>query len=189
MSAYASLFEALVWPLFLLILIFLSRKRLALILEAVRKRIEAGHSVSVGRSLFELGSGPKLSPAEPPSASTAAETNEEDGQEDLGEGEAPENPGLYLAHQAERDSSLDRDGEEYYRIQIYLESDPDVDLDIVSKVVYHLHPDFKVQSRTRRNPEDWFELRVQAWGQFALTADVYLKGTEVPLRLDRYLNF
>lgn len=193
------LLQSLVWPVFILILIFWSRKSILRILEAIRTRIEAGDTLEAGSSGLKLTSTGKLvqtsgpqrivSPI-PPEASikelnTSAEADDIEGDAE----ENHENPGYHIVHKARRERSLDRSDYEYYRLRIFLETEPDVDIAKVKKVVYHLVEGFPNPDRTATDPDTQFEIRTSAWGQFYLTADVYLEDREKPLRLGRYLNF
>jgi transcription initiation factor IIF auxiliary subunit len=69
-----------------------------------------------------------------------------------------------------------------------LEGEDDSDLDAVGRVVYHLHPTFRDPIREITNRETKFQLQTAAWGQFNLTAEVYLRVAAEPLRLERYIN-
>lgn len=97
------------------------------------------------------------------------------------------NGGLRLAHTAERNRDLDRGDLLFYRIRVSLVGGPE-DLNRVQKVVYHLHETFPEPDRTVSNRATRFELDTAAWGQFDLTADVYLKDRVTPLRLQRFIS-
>ncbi|MFG2502259.1 protein kinase [Streptomyces sp. NPDC048441] len=98
-------------------------------------------------------------------------------------------PRIHVAHAARRETSLDSGNYRYHRIRVFLEGDDDGDLDRVTKVVYHLHPTFPEPDRVVTDRTTEFELKMSAWGEFALTADVHVEGRQTPLRLERYLNF
>ncbi|MFE7529827.1 pYEATS domain-containing protein [Kitasatospora sp. NPDC057542] len=95
---------------------------------------------------------------------------------------------LHLAHTARADGSRPTNSRPYFRIRVYLASFDAADLDRVTKVVYHLHPTFPEPDRTVTDRSTDFGLVVLAWGEFNLTADVYLAGQRKPVRLERYLN-
>ncbi|MFI9788919.1 pYEATS domain-containing protein [Kitasatospora sp. NPDC051984] len=95
---------------------------------------------------------------------------------------------LHLAHTARADGSRSTKSRPYFRIRVYLASFDAADLDRVTKVVYHLHPTFPQPDRTVTDRSTDFGLVVLAWGEFNLTADVYLAGRRKPVRLERYLN-
>lgn len=202
MKEVFSLIETLVWPAFILLILYRGRQSILKILEAIRTRIEAGDPFEAGTSGVKLGpSASRAAPAEADAeSSTVAAAAEPSAPEETpserGDGEAaetsvdsPENPGIYLVHKARRDKSLDLGEYEYYRLRVFLEVEEEELLERVSHVIYHLHPSFTAPDRIIRDPDTQFELRTAAWGQFLLTADVHLKGEDQPLKLDRYLNF
>lgn len=202
MKEVFSLLVALVWPSFILLLLYLVRKSILPILEAIRTRIEAGDAFEAGTSGVKLGQSttgyiPKgesrtvmsvdgISEKVPLAKKEQAENHPKEESKEKSE---PEVPRVYVVHKARRDKSLDRGEYEYYSLRIFLETDEEEDLAWISYVVYHLHQSFPKPDRTIRDRDTQFELRTSAWGQFNLTADVYLKGSEKPLRLERYLNF
>jgi hypothetical protein len=193
--------ETLVWPLFVAAVVLWARKPVRDILRAIADRIAAGGVLEAGPSGVKLGPlPPTTGGGEAPSSksATSAQTRSPDGEpsssgktltprgaRDTG----PDNPGIYLVHKARRDPALDRDLRSYYRLRIFLETDPDVGLDCVERVRYHLHPDFQDPIREARDPGSQFAIRTWAWGQFNMTAEVFLKGASTPLVLERYLNF
>ncbi|MFJ9448456.1 pYEATS domain-containing protein [Kitasatospora sp. NPDC101235] len=95
---------------------------------------------------------------------------------------------LHLAHTARSDGSQTPSGRNYFRINVYLTSFEAAELDRVTKVVYHLHPTFPDPDRAVTDRSSNFALVVRAWGEFNLTADVYLAGRRAPIRLERFLN-
>lgn len=204
MTELIPLLQTLVWPIFILVLLFFGRKAASGILEAIRVRIDKGDTLEAGTSGFKLG--PSRTPealrpppekgAQPllvnqkPEKIMAHEIREEVTASDKAKQEDRfENPGIYLVHIANRDKTLDRGEYEYYRLRILLETDPGVDLSIVTRVVYQLHPDFGEPERTVTDRGTNFELRTAAWGQFNMTADVYFDGRKEPMQLERYINF
>lgn len=202
MKEVFSLVETLVWPAFILLVLLLGRHSLLKILEAIRTRIEAGDPFEAGTSGVKLGpSANRPAPAErdvrSPAVAAEAEPSPsgeivgatEEGEPAEARAERPENPGIYLVHKARRDKSLDRGEYEYYRLRVFVEVEEEELLERVSHVIYHLHPTFRSPDRAKRDPDTQFELRTSVWGQFLLTADVYFKGEDQPLTLDRYLNF
>lgn len=174
------LLQSLVWPIFLGLFLIAVRVQVRELLHAIQERVARGASLQVGPSGLTLGQSdaPKIEPAS--AAATEAEEPEviphsEDG--DI----------YYVVHTAEKSHS-DRSGREWYRVAIYLDADDESSLDKVKKVVYHLHPSFPQPDVTVTNRKDMFEYQTVAWGQFMLTADVYLKTQDKPLTLYRYIN-
>jgi len=96
---------------------------------------------------------------------------------------------LYLVHTAEQTANQDSLGRPYYLVRVQLAAAVSNLLDNVERVVYHLHPTFPNPEREVTNRDNQFELTLQAWGQFTLRADVYLRGSAKPIPLTRYLNF
>ncbi len=91
---------------------------------------------------------------------------------------------IYVCHHAKKAAR-----KEYYRVRIYLDAESPEILDKVEKVVYRLHPTFRVSERTQTNRTDQFELEIEAWGEFMLYASIYFNGVPRPVELKRYLNF
>lgn len=75
-----------------------------------------------------------------------------------------------------------------HEFKIYL-ADSNGNFEGVQKVVYHLHPTFRKNEMTSTDSENNFSIGLKVWGQFKITADVYLVGREKPLILERYLDF
>ncbi len=193
----------LAWPLVVLVLAYIFRDRLLKIVDAIRVRIESGDPFEAGTSGVKLGQSPGASLTKPrivgdfyavtgPGFKAAGEAKEGGERTPAPQsssliGVAP--PSVYLVHTARRARDLDQGERQYYRLRIFLEGEEDTDLDCVARVVYHLHPTFPSPTRVVNERETNFELRTVAWGQFSLTADVYLRGETEPLTLQRYLNF
>ena len=173
MKEYIPLLQALVWPLFVAGVIFWARTQLGGILSAIKARIDSGDAFEAGTSGVKLT--PRAAPLitkDPAKASTP-----------------PPNPGYYIAHTTRRQRSMDRGENEFYRITVFLEADPGVPLENVSKVVYHLHETFRDPDREVTDSDTSFQFVTYGWGQFNLRAEVYIKGQSEPLLLQRYLNF
>lgn len=201
MKEFVPLLQSLVWPIFILGLVYYGRRSLIAILLAIRLRIEAGDTFEAGSS------GIKLTSVRHPGSTTPKTTvdsstmiseeskfydaKDESEEEHLVKEkmEENENPGFYIVHKARRDRSLDKGEYEYYRLRIFLEWDPDVDESMVTKIVYYLPDGFDPEVRTITDRDAQFELRTASWGQFNLVADVYLRNREDPLSLERYINF
>ncbi len=179
MKEWIPLLQSLVWPVFLMIVLVWVRKPLYGILVAITQRIKEGAGLRAG-PLEVSESSAKLPVTHRPSE---ALTDETDNQEE------EDNPAFYIAHKARRDRLLDRGEFEYYRLRIFLEWDLGVDDSQVAKVVYHFPEGFPLRDPEIADPDKQFEFRTAAWGQFGVTADVYLHGRAEPIELERYLNF
>jgi len=65
--------------------------------------------------------------------------------------------GYGRASQARRDKTLDQGAVEFYRLRIFLETDPTFDLNSMKRVVHHLHPSFQNPDRAVLDAETQFE--------------------------------
>ncbi|GAA4529648.1 pYEATS domain-containing protein [Amycolatopsis samaneae] len=190
MKDWIPLFQSLVWPVFIAVLVFAFRSAIRKLLASVNARVAKGDHLEVGPG------GVKLKAAEPgkPSGDAPEPGAQPALDEAAASGPVPETEAeplsrFHLVHTAQRDRSLDRGDYRYFRIRVFLEGEEDSDLDHVEKVVYHLHPTFYNPVRTVTDRRTNFELMTAAWGMFPLRADVYLKGRPAPVSLERYLNF
>jgi len=95
---------------------------------------------------------------------------------------------IYLVHSVSA-PRVDSDGVERRGIQVIVDSFSDRVLDEIEKVEYHLHPSFPNPVRVITDRERRFELKTRGWGEFNLSANVYIKKYEKPLTLYRYINF
>ncbi|MFZ0890277.1 MAG: pYEATS domain-containing protein [Candidatus Binataceae bacterium] len=187
--------EALTWPLIIAAVAFRYRRAVGRLLDAIRLRVEAGDPFEAGTSGVKLGEGHRIVAKE--LVGTAAVDESVVQSEQYPEGTAKDastnlqsnRSRLYLIHTARRARDLDQGEYQYYRLRISLEGEDDSDLDAVRRVAYHLHPTFRDPTREITNRETNFQLQTAAWGQFNLTAEVYLKAAVQPLRLERYINF
>ena len=191
METWIPFLQTLVWPIFILIFLFWFRGWLGELLEVVKKRIETGSEMSVGPSGFSIGQAPKL---EETSAGNGTPQNaiKEFSKEAPGQNKTALQLArfFHLAHSAEYDPEYSkRQGRPYFKIKVRLEADDQDLLNNVLKVVYHLHPTFPNPDREIDTLEDNFEMRIKAWGQFNLSAEVYFKDSEQPLTLFRYIDF
>ncbi len=177
---WVPLLQSLIWPVFLALFLIATRAYIAGILRAIEERIARG-------AAFEAGpSGIKLGPSDAEKLASAPPQTSQEEREDpvprTAEGDV-----FYIVHWAEK-AHTDRENREWYSVAISLDADDDASLDKVQRVVYHLHPTFPQPDVEVTNRQTQFGHRTLAWGQFMLTADVYLKGKKEPLRLYRYLN-
>ncbi len=190
MEAWIPFFQSLIWPVFLAVFLIANRKWVKEVAEVIKERIRKGSGFKT--PVFELDS---AAPKMEPEGHNPQELMEKIAYEAK---EAPlSNPelllevanNLYLVHTAEQTSSRDSLGRPYYLVRVQLAAASSNLLDNVERVVYHLHPTFANPEREVASRANNFELTLQAWGQFTLRADVYLKGSPQPIPLTRYLNF
>jgi hypothetical protein len=88
----------------------------------------------------------------------------------------------YLVHGAAKQGSD-------YSVKVSLGAFEPSLLDKVDRVVYYLHESFENNKREVTDRSSDFSLLFNAWGQFEIKADVYLKGRLEPVKLRRWLNF
>jgi hypothetical protein len=191
MKDWVPFFQSLVWPAFAGAILVWAKTPFLSLIKAIEARIVAGADLDVGPTGFSIrvGQAPKIVDAAMAQSDPAA------GKQGLAingavERDAPNalKPGdMYLVHTARRDRSLDRDGQDYYRIRLYLDADEEGSLDLVSEVTYYLHPTFRQPIVVVGDRRTSFELRTSVWGEFNAAANVRFKdGTN--LKLERYLN-
>jgi len=191
------------------LLLLLFSKPLVTLIRGVQDRILLGSAVELGPSGLKLGEAPKLSEKkladadieeileeplteEAPTEEFAVEQSEAPTkgggmqQATIFYGDRSEDAAkrmYYLIHAAEK-ISADR-----YNVVIRLGAQNPEALQKVDRVIYHLHESFQDPVREIREKNNDFEIRLSAWGQFMLYAEVYIEGRAVPLKMDRYLNF
>lgn len=172
MKDWIPLLQALVWPVLIAGVLIWLRSAVSRVVQEIANRIERGDS-------FEAGpSGVKLGPSQ----------GEKTGRVDLvKEKSLPSD--IYLVHRARRDRSLDKNGNEYYRLRLWMDADETEILDQVASVTYHLHPTFREPIRTVSDRESNFMLLTAAWGQFNMYAEVKFKSGREPVVVERYINF
>lgn len=179
MAEWIPLFQTLVWPVFILSLLIIYRKPVQEIAKTVSEQIKKGAGFSIGPQGVSVGGAPKL--------------REEAGvvEKQLESLELDEIPNIYqLAHTAEFARILE-DGKNDYSITVWLESisSPHL-LNKVTKVAYHLHSSYYPRDiREVTSPENNFELKFYAWGQFNLYAEIFTENSEHPIIVWRYINF
>ncbi len=168
--------EKIIWPVALLIILFAFRRHVLTVLSYIEQRVRAGDPFEIAGVKI----GVKMS------ASTRPEELKAEGKDPRVPPELPNT--IYMSHRSVRDPSLDRRGNAYYRVTIFLDADTTELLDQVERVMYHLHPTFKNPDRESTDRDSRFELRTIAWGEFNMTADIYFKGKKEPLTVERYIN-
>jgi hypothetical protein len=174
------LLQTFMWGAIIAVVLYRFRQPLFTLLSAVARRVDQGASIELGYSGIKLA-------ALSTSTTVAAITSP---SEQLAEARKSVAPNvIYLAHRAVRDSTLDTGLFRYYRLRIFLDADTPNLLELVSKVVYHLHPSFKNPDRISTDSEAAFEIKTIAYGEFNMTAEVHFKDGQEPLLLERYIDF
>jgi len=175
MKDWIPLLQSLVWPIFIVALLFVFRRFALHLLETIRRRIEAGAEVAVGPTGFTLGTAPVLKSDEAPKESTT------------GVDRSYLSAVTYVVHAA-RFARIVPEGKDY-EITVRVYSTSQEVQDRIERVEYHLHSSYFHRIRESTDKEKSFELVLFAWGQFNLKVQVYLTGETQPLVLWRFLNF
>ena|SRR5688572_2301338 len=76
----------------------------------------------------------------------------------------------------------------YYDIRVNVNSYYRGALERIKYVVYFLHESYDIPIQARTNREDHFELKELAYGEYVLTAQVFLKDAKKPIILERYIT-
>jgi hypothetical protein len=195
MKDWIPFLQSLVWPIFILIFLFVARSRVREILAVIRQRIEAGSEMAIGPSGFTLGSAPKLKTPIVEIEQELLQSLDIEVREPV-DGQQQFSPELaqfiYLIHGASyyREAGPTSDRRDFYTVMVQLSADSLALLDKVQKVVYYRHPGFKEKTILEvADRESNFQMITRVWGQFNLKADVFFEGISKPLTLYRYLNF
>jgi len=196
-SLLETFIKAAAWPLFLLYILYRFESTFRGILAAMRDRIERGDPFRIGTRGIEF---PKLPPkgsraSSPSQSSEVLNQNQVKKESNTGvvtsDGKIAnaDELGINLVHTARATRERDELGRSLYEVRMFLvgakEGDPE--LDRVEKVMYRhwslTPPDPVITSRN-----DKFTLELQVWGEFNVTAYVYLKDAAEPVLLQRYIN-
>jgi hypothetical protein len=178
--------QELIWPIFIGLLILWNKAWFKEILATIKKRVEDGSELNVGPGGLSVGQAPVL----------PDEVNEEDiiddgyksqGEVPLGEAEKPsvENQ-ISLSHRTTFWKM--KNGRAYYRILITTHAETEDAKSKIDKVVYHLHPTFKNSTRVISTPENNFLLKTNGWGEFLAKAEIHIKGSAAPIKMNRYIE-
>src|SRR5688572_14571697 len=76
----------------------------------------------------------------------------------------------------------------YYDIRVNVNSYYRGALERIKYVVYFLHESYDNPIQARTNRGDHFELKELAYGEYVLTAEVFLKDVKKPIILERYIT-
>ena len=168
---------------------YLGRSRLVPLLDALIKRIQQGSSLKAG--LFELGQAPAQIRSGRADAVTgegsAGAPVEDEVRKLLLEGRDPDliDEEVYLMHQAT--AAQAPGGRQRFGVRVWLETYTPDQLDQVRSVTYRLHPTFPTRIIATRDRSHEFELWINVWGEFTITA--YIERRDAgPLWLSRYLD-
>lgn len=76
----------------------------------------------------------------------------------------------------------------HYDIRVKVDTYYRSAMERIKYVVYYLHESYANPIQTRSNAIDNFELKELAYGEYVLTAEVFLKDARKPLILERYIT-
>jgi hypothetical protein len=138
-------------------------------------------SLSVG-GMTITGKYPELPPGEPPPSAEASGVRSS-ASPGRPAAPAPAPSGLFLAHRASASRTP-----AVADVVCHLRAEDPRLLARVQKVTWILHPSFQPNLVTVTSPEDGFRFAFRSWAEFMLYADVYVEGSETPVRLSRYLT-
>jgi len=205
LMAYMPLIQQLTrYAVFLLCLIIFG-PQISAVLTAAEQRLAAGAEVSIGPAGIKLGEAPKM----PVTRVASTGIGDFTGLSGIGMGGSGATGGgsgfgaiiqgapvkgmgnvsrmatedvYYLVHGSAKEKSD-------YSVKVSLGAFEPSLLDKVDRVIYHLHESFENSRREVTDRYSDFSLLFNAWGQFEIKADVYLKGQSTPIKLRRWLNF
>jgi hypothetical protein len=182
MEPWIPLIQSLIWPVTVAGILTWLRKPVVRVVSAIARRIDSGDSVDISAKGVKLG--PSRLPVTP-APGTAGFMNEAVSSMLAKKTTEPE---FYLVHSARRDRRLDHDGNDYFRVRIWLDADEPHMLDGVESVTYLLHSSFRDPVRVITDRQSGFALPTIAWGEFNVHAEIKFKdGADMRL-LERYLN-
>ena len=163
--------------------------RLFKLADRIIDRLHHGASMKVG--LLEVGE----APAAIRSGRSAAVTGEgglgipieASLREKLVEGTDPDfvDEEIYLLHSAARVSTPS--GRQRFQVRIWLEGYSEPHVDSILQVTYRLHHSFPTRLVATRDRHQAFELWLNVWGEFTVTAYVERRDAQ-PLWISRYLD-
>ena len=94
---------------------------------------------------------------------------------------------FYISHTS-KFTKLTEDGKKDYSITVWIDSAYQYLFERIVKVAYHLHPSYHPRNiRESTSPNNNFELKFYAWGQFNLYTEIFIKGRENPITIWRYI--
>lgn len=79
-------------------------------------------------------------------------------------------------------------GYEWRNMKIWISSFEEDFLEKIEKVIYHLPDSFVSSRREKINRDDYFETRTAAYGNFNISAEVFLKGVVEPFIINRFID-
>ncbi len=180
---YIPLFQTLVWPVFLAVLVWCFRRQFVSCVEAIRKRIETGSSLKAGP--IEIGEDLHgLHYALPREDAASPQPSGPDDWVDERNGIYKRNSGLFLTHIL---APSEKPGQKY-DIFIYLIRHKTVDFSDVQKAEFFFGHMWGNEVFTEEPKDGKLGISTSAYGPFLCTCRVYLKSGEI-IHLHRYIDF
>jgi len=185
MQDWIPLFQSLVWPVILILILLVARKQVSSILSAIARRVGSGDAVKAGP--FALG---KSIPQDAYSPKSPQGTSSEPQDSSEMPARIERVRELRLVHEIGQ-WGVDRDGYERRDVVVWLEPYPEAVAETIDRVVYYLPESWpkhlRVQSKD--NPKDGFRLKTRAYGEVTVGAEVHFKNGRPPIIINRYCNF
>lgn len=184
-------YESLVWIIFWCTIIILFRKSFLSIIEALKKRIVAGASFSLGP--VSIGEPPHQLNEEGPNAVLVSDKGElptlpaKNLSEQLNEKYNAYKTQYFVLHASEivTKRTVPRSGR--YRVRIWLESYTDERLDKIEKVTYRLWDDFFHPIISTKSSKSNFDVWLSVYGEFPVLVLIETKDGD-PIWLSSYLD-
>lgn len=186
MDKFISLLESLIWPIFIIVILFCYRKYILKVFNSLINRIDSGSEIQAGP--FSVG--PVFMPNENIDTNKTKKILKELNKDKKSKSSLEELKNyFYIIHtdKVNYKESIKK-GYYYFKLNIWIGTDYEILFDKIDKVIYHLHPSFKNSDREIIEKSNKYLLETYARGQFNLIADIYLKGLPDPIRLSRYIN-
>jgi hypothetical protein len=183
LSPYIPLFQTLVWPAFLAILMWCFRRQCVSCVKAICRRIETGSSLKAGP--IEIGEDlHKLDYASPQHDAPSAQHSGPDDWVDERNGIYKRNSGLFLTHILVRS---EKPGQKY-DIYIYLIRHKTVDFSDVQKAEFFFGHMWENEVFCEAPKDGRLGISTSAYSPFLCICRVHLKGGQV-IHLHRYVDF
>jgi len=183
LQPYIPLFQSLVWPIFITILIVVLRKQVGATIKSIQQRIEKGSSVKAGP--FEIGEDLKKLDYAQPKATTSIKTNKTTQDWDQERSKIyKDNHGLFLTHIITKS----RDPEQKYDIYIYLIKHKSTDLSDIDFAEFFFGHMWGSQIFREFPKNGIVGISTSAYGPFLCTCRIHLRDNKV-LFLSRYIDF
>lgn len=167
---------SLVWPIIVLVVTVLYQPHVETLLLEIAKRIKGGSGFKIG-NIVEIQSLPEQARRIPAPSEEQNITLEN----------------IALLHSSFFSELGTRlyggDGRAYYQFEVVVMA-PDVVMERVDRVIYHLENAWPEALRTRetRDRASRFKMKDLANGTSIVAADVYFRGNDQPLKLNRFID-